>query len=154
VRAGRGSDAVTAGWLPVVSSIVDLAGPYVLLGWAWIRWIRDPYRGSFPWWRNVLVLLSLVLGTIGAVLFAFHVTGHLHPRPYPGYFHRWPLTWANGMLYAALGGLVLSLVARGFLRFLAGVACAWLTILCLLAWRFPQEWLDHLIDTLDRAIHY
>jgi len=144
---------VRPSWFPVVSNVVELLGPYLLLGWAWGRWIRDPYRASFPRWRDLLVLLSLLLVTGGAALFGFYTTGHMDPRPVPGYFHRWPLTYANGMLYASLGGLVLSVASRGFLRFLLSVACMWLTMLCLLAWRIPQDFLDRIIDALDRAVH-
>src|SRR5262249_36220838 len=98
--------------------------------------------------------LALLLGTTGAVLYMAYATGHLHPRPVPGHFSRWPLTCANGMLYALLAGLVLSVAAaRGVLRFLSGVACLYLTVLCLLAWRLPQDWLDRLIETLDRTVH-
>lgn len=141
-------------WIPFVSNVVELAGPYLILGGAWWRWLHDPYRASLPRWRDLLVLLSLLLATAGAVLFALFVTGHLFPRPLPGSFSRWPLTYANGMLYALLAGLGLSLLAsRGFLRFLSSVSCAWLAILCLLAWRIPQDWLDRTIETLDRTIH-
>ena len=140
-------------WLPVVRNVVELSGPYLLLGWAWVRWFRDPYRASFPRWRDLLVLLSLLLATAGAVAFAFYVTGHMWPRPVPGHFHRWPLTYANGMLYALLAGLVLSMAAsRGFLRFLLSVGCLWLTVLSLLAWRIPQDTLDRIIDSLDRSV--
>jgi hypothetical protein len=100
----------------------------------------------------MLTVMSLLLGTGGAVLYACYATGHMYPRPIPGYFSRWPLTYANGMLYALLGGLVLSVACRGFLRFLVGVACLWLTILSLVAWRIPQDFLDRIIDTLDRTI--
>lgn len=141
-------------WIPVVGNVVELSGPYILLAGAWWRWLHDPYRASLPRWRDGMVLLALLLGTGGAVLFALHVMGRLSPHPVPGYFSRWPLTYANGMLYALLAGLALSVLAsRGFLRFLAGVACGWLTVLCLLAWRIPQDWLDRLIETLDRTVH-
>ena len=139
-------------WYPVASNVVELLGPYILLGWAWGRWVRDPYRSSFPRWRDLLVLLALLLATTGAALYAFYLSGHMHPRPVPGHFHRWPLTYANGMLYALLGGLALSMVSRGFLRFLLSVGCLWMTVLALLAWRIPQDYLDSVIDALDRNI--
>jgi hypothetical protein len=104
---------------------------------------------SRPRWHNLLVLLSLLLASAGAVMFALRVAWKLHPGLLDGYLELWSRPFLMSTLYVLLGGLVGSIVfARGVLRPLVAVACLWLTVLCLIACcglvEYIQGWLDRL----------
>jgi hypothetical protein len=115
--------------------------------WAWARCARDPNRSSVPRWHDLLVLLSLLLASAGAVMFALRIAWRLHPGLLDRYLDLWSRPFLMNTLYVLLGGLVLSIVfARGLLRFLVAIACLWLTVLCLVACcglvEYIQGWLD------------
>jgi hypothetical protein len=138
---------MTLPWPRILSATIDLAGPYGLLAWAWARCARDPNRASLPRWQNLLVLLSLLLASAGAVMFALRVAWRLHPGLLDRYLALWSQPFLMNTLYVLLGGLVLSMVfARGLLRFLVAITCLWLTVLCLVACcglvEYIQGWLD------------
>lgn len=140
---------MTLPWPKILSTAIDLAGPFGLLAWAWARCARDPHRASLPRWQNLLVLLSLLLASAGAVMFALRVAWTLHPGLLDGYLDLWSRPFLMSTLYVLLGGLALSIVfARGLLRFLVAVASLWLTVLCLVACcglaEYIQGWLDRL----------
>ena len=140
---------MTLPWPRILSTAVDLAGPYVLLAWAWPRCAHDPHRASLPRWRNLLVLLALLLASAGAVMFGLRATWRLHPGLLDGYLDLWSRPFLMSTLYVLVAGLVLSMVfARGLLRFLVAVACLWLTVQCLVACcglaEYIQRWLDRL----------
>jgi len=136
-------------WPKILGATIDLAGPYGLLMWAWARCRRDPNRSSVPRWHDLLVLLSLLLATAGAVMFALRVAWRLHPGLLDRILDLWSRPFLMNTLYVLLGALVLSIVfARGLLRFLVAIACLWLTVLCLVACcglvEYIQGWLDRL----------
>jgi hypothetical protein len=140
---------MTLPWPRILSTAVDLAGPFVLLAWAWPRCARDPHRASLPWWRNLLVLLALLLASAGAVMFALRAAWRLRPGLLDGYLDLWSRPFLMSTLYVLVAGLVLSIVfARGLLRFLVAVACLWMTVRCLVACcglaEHIQVWLDRL----------
>jgi hypothetical protein len=142
-------EGMTLPWPRILSTVIDLAAPYGLLAWAWARCARDPHRASVPRWHELLVLLSLLLATAGAVMFALRVGWRLHPSLLSRYLDLWSRPFLMNTLYVLLGGLVLSVVfARGLLRFLVAAACVWLTVLCLVACcglvEYIQGWLDRL----------
>lgn len=140
---------MTLPWPRILSTAIDLAAPYGLLAWAWARCARDPHRASVPRWHNLLVLLSLLLASAGAVMYALRVAWRLHPGLLEGRLELWSPGFLMLTLYALLAGLALSILfARGLLRFLVAAASLWLTILCLVACcglvEFIQGWLDRL----------
>ena len=140
---------MTLPWPRILSTAIELAGPYGLLAWAWTRCARDPNRASVPWWHNLLVLLSLLLVSAGAVMFALRVAWRLHPGLLDGYLDLWSRPFLMNTLYVLLCGLSLSIVfAKGLLRFLVAAASLWLTVLCLVACcglvESIQGWLDRL----------
>jgi hypothetical protein len=134
-------------WPRILGAVIDLAAPYGLLAWAWAQCRRDPHRVSAPRWHSFLVLLSLVLASAGAVMFALRIAYRIHPGLTDGYLDPWSRPFLMNTLYVLLGGLGLSIVfARGLLRFLVAMACLWLTVLCLVACcglvEYIQGWLD------------
>jgi hypothetical protein len=138
---------MTLPWPKILGAAVDLAGPYVLLAWASARWVRDTHRSSAPRWQDLLVLLSLVLASAGAVMYALRVAWRLHPGLLDGYVALWSPAFLMYTLYFTLGGLILSILfACGLLRFLVAGASLWLTVLCLVACcglvEYIQGWLD------------
>ena len=140
---------MTLPWPKILSAAIDLAAPYGLLAWAWVRCGRDPHRASAPRWHELLVLLSLLFASAGAVMFALRVAWRLHPGLLDRYLDLWSPSFLMDALYVLLAGLILSMVfARGLLRFLVAGACLWLTVLCLVACcglvEYIQGWLDRL----------
>ena len=136
-------------WPRILSTAIELAGPYGLLAWGWMRCARDPHRVSAPAWHNLLVLLSLLLASAGAVMFALRVAWRLHPGLLDRYIDLWSRPFLMNTLYILLCGLALSIVfARGLLRFLVAAASLWLAVLCLVACcglvEYIQGWLDRL----------
>ena len=140
---------MTLPWPRILSTAIDLAAPYGLLAWAWTQCARDPHRASAPRSHNLLVLLSLLLATAGAVMFGLRVAWKLHPGLFVGDLEPWSRPFLMYTLYVLLGGLAFSIVfARGLLRFLVAAASLWLTVLCLVACcglvEYIQGWLDRL----------
>jgi hypothetical protein len=140
---------MTLPWPRILSTAIDLAAPYGLLLWAWARCGRDPHRASVPRWQEVLVVLSLLLASAGAVMFALRIAWRLHPGLLDEYLALWSRSFLMDTLYVLLGALVLSIVfARGLLRFLVAAASVWLVVLCLVACcglvEYIQSWLDRL----------
>src|SRR5262245_58418266 len=140
---------MTLPWPRILATAIDLATPYGLIAWAWVRCARDPHRVSVPRWHDLLVLLSLLLASAGAVMFGLRIAWRLHPGLLDEYVALWSRPFLMSTLYVLLGGFGLSVVfARGLLRFLTALACFWLTILCLIACcglaEYIQGWLDRL----------
>lgn len=140
---------MTLPWPRILHTAIDLAAPYVILGWAWVRCARDPHRASLPRSQNLLVLLSLLLATAGAVMFGLRAAWKVHPGLLDQCLELWSRPFLMNTLWVLVGGLVLSLVfARGLLRFLVATATFWLTIRCLIACcglaEYVQGWLDRL----------
>ena len=140
---------MTLHWPRVLSTVIDLAAPYGLLAWAWVRSARDPNRASVPRWHDLLILLSLLLASAGAVMFALRVAWRLHPGLVERYLDLSSRSFLMLTLYVLAGALALSIAcARGLLRFLVAMACLWLTVLCLVACcglvEYIQGWLDRL----------
>src|SRR5215510_1722446 len=133
-------------WSKILNAAIDLAVPYLLLAWAWVRCARDPNRASVPRWHDLLILLSLALASVGAVMFTLRVAWRLHPGLLGRYLDLWSQSFVMNTLYVLVGGLVLSILfARGLLRFLVALASFWLTVLCLIACcglaEYIQGWL-------------
>lgn len=140
---------MTLPWPRILSTAIDLAAPCGILAWAWARCARDPHRASVPRWQNLLVLLSLVLASAGAVMFGLRVAWRLHPGLLDAWLDLWSRPFLMSTLYVLLGGLGLSIVfARGLLRFLVAFASTWLTILCLVACCGLMEWIQGWLDRL------
>ena len=140
---------MTLPWARILGAAIDHAVPFGLLAWAWARCARDPHRASAPRWHDLLVVLSLLLASAGAVMFALRVAWRLHPGFLDVDLDLGSRAFLMNTLYVLLGGLVLSMFfARGFLRFLVAVACFWLTVRCLVACcglvEYIQGWLDRL----------
>jgi hypothetical protein len=136
-------------WHRVLGAAIDFAAPYGLLAWAWARCTRDPHRATVPRWQEALIILSLLLASAGAVMFALRIAYRIHPGLLDAYLDLWSRPFQMNTLYVLLGGLGLALVfARGLLRFLVAAACLWLTVLCLVACcglvEYIQGWLDRL----------
>jgi hypothetical protein len=139
----------TLPWPRILGVVIDHAAPYGLLAWAWVRCTRDPHRATVPRWQEALILLSLLLASAGAVMFALRIAYRIHPGLLDRYLALWSHDFLMQTLYVLLGGLGLSIVcARGLLRFLVALACLWLTLLCLVAccglMEYIQGWLDRL----------
>jgi hypothetical protein len=136
-------------WPRILGAAIDLAAPYGLLAWAWGRSTRDPHRATVPRWQEALILLSLLLASAGAVMFALRVAYRVHPGLLDAHLALWSRSFLMDTLYVLLGGFGLSIVfARGLLRFLVAAACSWLILLCLVAccglMEYIQGWLDRL----------
>jgi hypothetical protein len=136
-------------WPRILGAAIDLAAPYGLLAWAWARSTRDPHRATVPRLQEALILLSLLLASAGAVMFALRVAWRIHPGLLDAWLQLWARPFLMNTLYVLLGGFGLSVVfARGLLRFLVAAACSWLIVLCLVACcglvEYIQGWLDRL----------
>jgi hypothetical protein len=137
-------------WPRILSTAIDLAAPYGLLAWAWVRCARDPHRASVARWQDLLVLLSLALATVGAIMFGLRVAWRMHPGLLDDYLDLWSRPFLMNTLYVLLGGLGLSaLFARGLLRFLVAFTSVWLTVLCLVACCGLMEWIQGWLDRLS-----